>query len=102
MDFVVDYDPPGKRNSQFSAICFGLSQIEIFRAIETLRSDVVSYLRDTEIMNSLPTELFATVPMEQYLYKMYLETTYGDEITIEQLKHFQGRCRYHINIRRTW
>ena len=90
MDFNVDYDPPGKRNSQFSAICFGLSQIEIFRAIENLRSDVVSYLRDTEIMNSLPTELFATVPMEQYLYKMYLETTYGDEITNRAIETFSG------------
>lgn len=76
MDFVVDYDPPGKRNSQFSAICFGLSQMEIFRLAETLKSDVVNYLRDTEIMNLNPMELSAVVPMEKHLHGMPLEGTY--------------------------
>ena len=43
------------------------SQIEIFRSAETLRSDITNYLRDTEIMVGVPIELFAGVPMEQYL-----------------------------------
>ena len=93
--FVVDYDPSGKKNSQFSAICFRLSQTEIFRATETLGRDVVSYLRDTEIMNGVPIELLAGVPMEQYLYEMYLETIYGDEITHRAIENI---FRVEVNI----
>ena len=47
-----------------------------------MKSDVVNYLRDTEIMNEVLIELFAGVPMEQYLYEMSLERTYGDELTL--------------------
>ena len=47
-----------------------------------MKSDVVNYLRDTEIMNGVLIELFVGVPMEQYLYEMSLERTYGDELTL--------------------
>ena len=50
--------------------------MEIFRFAETLKSDVVNYLRDTEIMNLNPMELSAVVPMEKHLHGMPLEGTY--------------------------
>lgn len=62
--YVLEYDPPGDRNCQFSAVCFGLSLMEIFRSAEILRSGVVNYLSDKEIMNGFPLELFAGVPMK--------------------------------------
>ena len=55
--------------------------MEIFRSADTLRNNVFNYLRDTEIMNGVPRELFTGVPMEQYLYEMSLKGAYGDEIT---------------------
>ena len=77
--YVIEHDPPGDENCQFSAICFGSSQMEIFRSAETLRSDVVNDLRNIDKMNGAQIDLFAEVPIEQYLYEMSLEGTCGDE-----------------------
>ena len=59
--------------------------MEIFRSAETLKSNVFNYLKDTEIMNGVPRELFTGVPMEQYLYEMSLKGKYGDEITFRAI-----------------
>ena len=65
---AVEYDSPSDEKCQFWAISFALSQMEIFRSAETLRSDAASYLRDTKIMGGVPTGLFAAVSLEQHLY----------------------------------
>ena len=38
-------------------------------------------------MNGFPIELFAGVPMEQLLYEMSLEGTYGDEIALRAIEN---------------
>ena len=81
-EYVVKYDPPGDGNCQFSAICFRLSQMEILRSAETLRSSVFNYFRDTEVMNGVSRELFKGVFIEQYFYEISLEGTYRDKITL--------------------
>ena len=77
------FDPPGDGNCQFSALAFALSQVNIYRSAETLRSDVITYLREhDQLPDGYPIQKFLVdMSWEEYL-NMSTDGIYGDEITL--------------------
>ena len=69
--YNVAYDLPGDGNCQFSALCFALRNIGLYRSPETLRRKVVQYLNNN-MANGIPLAFFARVPWEQYLREMLM------------------------------
>lgn len=57
---LIAFDPPKDGNCQFSALCFFLRSIGIERSPETLRREIVKYLRENpNDSEGFPLELFA-------------------------------------------
>ena len=54
----VVYDPPGDGNCQFSALCFALRNIGSHRSPETLRREIVQYLKSNDMANGIPLAFF--------------------------------------------
>ena len=56
--YNVVYDPPGDGNCQFSALCFALRNIGLHRSPETLRREIVQYLKSNDMANGIPLAFF--------------------------------------------
>ena len=81
---LIAFDPPKDGNCQFSALCFFLRSIGIERSPETLRREIVKYLRENpNDSEGFPLELFAGQGWADYLAEMNKEGTYGDHITLQ-------------------
>ena len=58
--YIEFFDPPKDCNCQFSALCFFLRSIGIERSPETLRREILKYLRENpNDLEGFPLELFA-------------------------------------------
>ena len=80
----IAFDPPKDGNCQFSALCFFLRRIGIERSPETLRKEIVRYLREhPNDLEGFPLELFASQGWAEYLAEMNKDGTYGDQITLQ-------------------
>ena len=78
--FQITYDPPGDASCQFSA--FVLARFGIFKSAETLRQEVVKYLREHDrLSDGYLIELFIGMPWGQYVNEIDRDEIYGDEIT---------------------
>ena len=77
----IAFDPPKDGNCPFSALCFFLRRIGIERSPETLRKQIVRYLREhPNDLEGIPLELFAVQGWAEYLAEMNKDGTYGDHI----------------------
>jgi hypothetical protein len=77
-------NPIGNGNCQFSAVSFQLQTLGIFRSEETLRRDVVQYLRQNDMLGISNDQLdwwnSLTEPRDGYLRRMSREFEFGDQI----------------------
>lgn len=81
---TIIHNPAGDGNCQFSALCYHLSGIGIYRSAETLRKEIVQYLRNHPYgADGFPLELFIGQPWDQYLSTMENDGTFGDHITLQ-------------------
>ena len=86
--YDVIYDPPGDGNCQFSALAFVLPYANIYRSAQTLRNDVIKYLREHDrLPDGYPMELFMDMSWNQYINEMSTDGTYGDEITLRAVSN---------------
>lgn len=84
--YEIIHDPPGDGNCQFSAIAFALTSFGIYRSAETLRVEVIEYLRQhSTLPDGYPIGRFLDVPWEQYVDGMSRDGAYGDEITLRAI-----------------
>ena len=66
----VVYDPPGDGNFQFSALAFVLPYANICKSAQTLRNDVIKYLREHgRLPDGYPMELFMDRHVVEPVYK---------------------------------
>ena len=84
MSITLMHKLPGDGNCPFGALCFWLNCLGIHRSPEKVHEENVQYLEnnptDTE---GCPLELYAGVPLSQYLQSMTTDGTYGDQITLQ-------------------
>lgn len=74
---LVAFDPPKDGNCQFSVTCFFSRRIGIERSPETLRKEIIRYLRkNTNGPDGFPLELFAGQGWAEYLSEMNKDGTY--------------------------
>ena len=97
----IAFDPPKDGNCQFSALCFFLRRIGIERSPETLRKEIVRYLREhPNDLEGFPLELFAGQGWAQYLPEMNKDGTYGDHITLQATSNiFNVQITVHSSLR---
>ena len=82
----ITYNPPGNGNCQFSALCYHLAKIGIFRSPDTLRKEIVEYMRmHPNGVDGMPLELFVGLPWNQYLASMAADGTFGDHLTLQAI-----------------
>ena len=68
--------------------CFALPDLHIFRSVETLKNEVVSYFNAHDYsLHGIPLELFAGISWNQYITEMERKGTYGDEITLRMISN---------------
>ena len=68
--------------------CFALPDLHIFRSVETLKNEVVSYFKAHDYsLHGIPLELFAGISWNQYITEMERKGTYGDEITLRMISN---------------
>ena len=81
---TVRFDPDKDGNCQFSALCYHLAKIGIYRSPETLRKELVEYLMNHPSgADGFPLELFIGMPWEQYLAAMSNDGVFGDHLTLQ-------------------
>lgn len=69
--FYISYDPPGDGNCQFSVVCECIRNIGLYRAVETLREEIVEYLKDHPHMQNFTTDadIFRKYGKKRYLWR---------------------------------
>lgn len=85
--YDVIYNPPGDGSCQFAALAHQLGFIGIQRSPNSLRKEIIRYLRANPLDNNgfpliemIPQDEFDT--FEEYLENMSRGNTYGDQITL--------------------
>jgi len=85
----VVMDPIGNGNCQFAAVSYHLRQYGIHRSEETLRQEVVTFLRQTPVLgNRICGANWWNSILEQprnYLSRMSTEKEYGDQLTLQAM-----------------
>ena len=79
-NYEIVYDPPPDGNCQLSALAFALAHIGIFRSAQTLREDVIRYLRaHHRIPEGSRIQDFLSIDLDQYIRSMSRNGAYGNE-----------------------
>lgn len=85
----IRMNPAGNGNCQFAAVSYQLRQYGIHRSEETLRQEVVSFLRQTpELGGRLSSECWWNSVLERpdlYLSRMARNYEYGDQVTLQAI-----------------
>ena len=80
----VIFNSVGDGNCQFSAVCFFLERIGVYRLPKTLRRAIINYLRENVFtLDETPLAHFTGEKWERYLGRMEQDQTYGDHITLQ-------------------
>ena len=81
--YYISFDPLHDRNFRFSSVCRILREFDFQCSPEALRAEIVSYLEaNPNDPNGTPLEFYMDVPFTDYLNRMSVDGTYGDEITL--------------------
>ncbi|KAH3741700.1 hypothetical protein DPMN_048425 [Dreissena polymorpha] len=90
----VVMDPIGNGNCQFAAVSYHLRQYGIHRSEETLRQEVVTFLRQTPVLgNRICGANWWTSILKQprnNLSRMSTEYEYGDQITLQAMSQLNN------------
>lgn len=93
----IIFNPIGNGNCQFSAVTHLLRNLGIFRSEETLRNEVVEFLRQNQVLGSGQLGDFWSNSLlespDTYLTRMAREFEYGDHITLQAMSQL-----YHVQI----
>ena len=81
--YYISFDPLRDGNFKFSSICRILREFGFQRSPEALRAEIISYL-DADPNDPYDTHLDFNmdVPLSNYLSRMSIDRTSGDEITL--------------------
>jgi hypothetical protein len=80
------YNPVPNGNCQFSAILDQLAKLGIIISENELRKHVVDYIK----LNLHNYEQYVEGPLEQYVYTMSQDGTYGDHISLHAIAQLYG------------
>ena len=81
--YYISFDPLRDGKFQFSSVCRILREFGFHRSPEALGAKIVSYLEaNPNDLDDTPLDFHMDVPFSNYLNRMSMDGTFGDEITL--------------------